>query len=212
MTRPMAARRRRRAGFTLIEVLVSLGIMTVGAMAIMALQAQTIRANSFARQLTVATQIAQVWAERLKQDANMWTEQGQPTGGIPTVTTVLQRTTYLRLIESTGGVFFAPADSSGLVRVSPAFDFQGNDVPRNSIGTHYCAQIRLQWVYFGEAMRADVRVWFPKVNSGANMVTDSANCDPGPGDPARLEPGGTLFGSYHVVYLPSVIRVTPLIR
>jgi prepilin-type N-terminal cleavage/methylation domain-containing protein len=34
---------RRQRGFTLIEVMVSLGVMTLGAMAVMALQVQTVR-------------------------------------------------------------------------------------------------------------------------------------------------------------------------
>src|SRR5690242_18722027 len=74
MRRQLTARtRRRRGGFTMIEVMVSLGIMTIGAMTMIALQQHTIRSSRRAREITTGMQIAQLWIERLKQDAHTWT-------------------------------------------------------------------------------------------------------------------------------------------
>ena len=82
--REVAVKPRRRArsararGFTLIEVMVALGVMTVGVFGLIALQLYTIRSNSHARQLGIATQIAQQWIERIKQDAHTGTPRARP--------------------------------------------------------------------------------------------------------------------------------------
>ncbi len=193
--------RERRQGFTLIEVMISLGIMTIGAMAMLALQQQTIRANSQARQITTATQIAQLWIERLKEDGTRWTQVGFfNTPGQPTAADVLALTTYLGAITTAPNVFQAIPNATP--QVSNAFDFQGNDIANNSGSVYYCASFRPAWVYFGRAMRVDVRVWWAR--SGSSLTGDFAACAD---DNARLNPGGTLFNNYHVVYLPTVIRV-----
>jgi type IV pilus assembly protein PilV len=204
-----AFRKRRARGFTLIEVMVSLGIMTIGALAVIALQTQTIRSNSHAREVTTATQIAQIWIERLKEDAATWTQEGK-LAGTPTAATVLDGTRYLKDVLKQAGQYVSPADDTS--PVSRGFDYQGNDVPaKESDPTPYfCAAYRLNWVYYGEAIRADVRVWWPRAGSKASE-TDLPGCGVGK-DQSILDPGGTAFGNYHVVYLSTVIRVTPLVR
>ena len=211
---PMRARRRRhrRAGFTLIEVMVSLGVMTVGALGIIALQQHTIRSNSHARQLTTAMQIAQRWVERFKQDAATW-NQLAVAGGAPTPAQVLAGTRYLSAITATPDAFQIIPNTSATV--SNAFDFQGNDVS-NGLGgvavgnVFYCASFRPAWVSFGGAMRIDVRVWWERTGithdaAFQGLLVDFPNCsDTGS---AALDPGGALVNDYHVVYLPSVIRM-----
>ena len=86
---------RRRQGFTLVEVMVSLGIMTIGAMAVLAMQQQIIRGNMHARQLTTATQIAQNVIERLKIDSLSWT-----AAGLPPNTTIYLKNVTPAAIES----------------------------------------------------------------------------------------------------------------
>ncbi|MEY4583070.1 MAG: hypothetical protein RL701_7773, partial [Pseudomonadota bacterium] len=62
----------RRDGFTLVEVMVSLGVMMIGGMALIGMQQQTTRANVRSRDITIATQIAQNVIERLKLEALAW--------------------------------------------------------------------------------------------------------------------------------------------
>lgn len=206
-------RKRRPRGFTLIEVMVSLGIMTVGGLAVIALQTQTIRANSHAREITTATQIAQIWIERLKEDAATWTTEAT-VAGAPSAASVLANTRYLQDILTQAGQYTSPKDDAP--PVSRGFDYQGNDTNAQSglverAFPYYCAAYRLNWVYFGEAMRADVRVWWPRADSGAHPHDDFPGCGVG-ADQSTLDPGGAAFNNYHVVYLSTVIRVTPLIR
>jgi prepilin-type N-terminal cleavage/methylation domain-containing protein len=206
----MSARRRagqRRQGFTLIEVMVSLGVMTVGAMAILALQQQSIRSNAHARQLTIATEIAERWAERFKQDAQSWNTVGLASG-TPNAVDVLSRTKWLKQITNKPNEFQRIEDLDE--PVSNAFDYQGFDVPSVNGGYYYCASFRPSWVYFGRAMRIDIRVWWARENiqrsSGtvSNIVAQFKDCDDPPG---MLDPGGAQYSNYHVVYLPTVVRM-----
>jgi type IV pilus modification protein PilV len=195
--------RRRRAGFTVVEVMVSLGIMTVGAMGIIALQTHAIRSNGHARQLTIGMQIAQRWIERLKQDTHTWNQAGAPG-------TVLANTSYLQVINAAPNVF-SPIPNSATANASRAFDYRGQDVAADSEdpAVFYCAAMRPAWVYFGRAMRVDVRVWWPR--EGYDTRTEFGDCQD---NFPQLDPGGagTLYNdnAFHVVYLSTVLRLNPL--
>jgi prepilin-type N-terminal cleavage/methylation domain-containing protein len=191
-------RRRRRSAFTLIEVMASLGIMTVGAMAILALQQHAIRSNAHAREISTAMQVAQIWVERLKQDAATWTTPGVLAGS-PSVATVLGNTRYLAAISAGPNSFQTIPNTTAAV--SNAFDMRGNDIANNNPNVFYCASIRLSWVYVGRAMRADVRVWWAREQ--ASITTNFPTCT----ETGLIDPGGLQYNNYHVVYLPSVISM-----
>jgi prepilin-type N-terminal cleavage/methylation domain-containing protein len=203
---------RRAQGFTLIEVMVSLGVMTVGAMAILMLQQQSIRSNAHARQLTIATQIAERWAERFKQDAQTWNAVGLPSG-TPAAKDVLVGTKWLKQIIDKPDEFQMIKDTGSII--SNAFDYQGFDVPSGAGNPdyYYCASFRPSWVYFGRAMRIDIRVWWARENIQrigglSNITKNFPGCDDAGG---ALDPGGAEYSNYHVVYLPTVVRmVEPL--
>jgi prepilin-type N-terminal cleavage/methylation domain-containing protein len=194
-------RRTRREGFTLVEVMVSLGVMTIGAMAILGMQQQIIRANVHAREVTTATQIAQNVIERLKMDAVSWTTPGVPANSF-----------YLRNVTPGAiGAFqtlpFQTVTTGGITRFqSRAFDYYGDDIdlqlgaPAN---LYYCASYRLSFVFQNNrVMRADVRVWWQREGISA-IRTDFPKCDD---DGAALNPTGALFNNYHIVYLSTVIK------
>lgn len=210
---------KRRDGFTLVEVMVSLGVMTIGAMALMAMQQQTTRANIHAREMTMATQIAQNWVERLKLDAMQWTT----TQG--TVNNDLANTTYLQAILANPGdgvfqqVLFTPLGST--TRFA-GYNYLGDEIDPSaapdevssgalaSQTLRYCASYRMSWVYLRRAMRADVRVWWPRDMLGSttkatanNIVDDFPGCDD---NNTALNPGGAEFDNYHVVYLSTTLR------
>jgi type IV pilus modification protein PilV len=217
-----AARTRRRArlrrGFTLIEVMISLGIMTMGAMAMIALQQYTIRSNGHAREVAIGTQIAQQWVERLKQDAHLWTRAAVNADDVDVV---LAGTEYLRAIGTdTRNLFRSPAYDAANRLVSGVYDYRGTPLPQvagnDEEGVPYqnriffCTSIREDWVYFGRAMRADVRVWWPRQGAGAVIADDfpAGWCQ----DTGGLSPGQPLFDRYHVIYLSTVIRMNPVVR
>jgi prepilin-type N-terminal cleavage/methylation domain-containing protein len=203
-------RRARAQGFTLIEVMVALGVLTIGAMAIIALLVHIMRSNAHARQLNTGMNVSQQWVDRIKQDAHTWT-QIAAVAGTPTVADVLTSTLYLRNVTSPPSTTFRtiPATSA---TVSAAFDFQGRDVALLSGGQpyHFCTAYRANWIYFGSAMRVDIRVFWPRSELGVNIMTDWPLCN---GDHSRLDPpNGALLGRYHVMYLPTAVGVTPVPR
>lgn len=194
--------KRRKQGFTLVEVMVSIAVMTVGAMSVLALQQQLTRANMHARELTTATQIAQNWIERLKMDALAWNTIGD-----------LTQTQYLQVVPLPGalGTFgpFAPsiASRAGVNEIySSAFNYYGDALDTTAgtpAGLHFCASYRLSWVYANmRAMRADVRVFWPREGE-AVLVTDYPRCVD---EHLALNPGGTRFEDYHIVYLSTVLK------
>ena len=197
---------RRRQAFTLVEVMVSLGIMTIAAMAIFALQQQLLRANAHARQITVATQIAQNWIERLKLDALRWNRAEAPTA-----------TTFLKNIGAPNAIGefmtlpLAKPMRGGETRVmSNAFDWYGQDLDTTTgppKGLVYCASYRLNWVFGNmRVIRADVRVWWARDGIGTSIATDYSVCKD-EGD--ALNPGGADYDRYHIVYLSTVLRASP---
>jgi len=207
-------RRRQRQAFTLIEVMVSLGVMTVGAMAIIALQQHSIRSNVHARELTIATAIGERWAERLKQDAHTWNRAADPT--VPNDDlAVLANTTWLSDIVGVND-FTAFQTITATANASPAFTITGRDsldAPFEPI--QYCVSFRLAWIVFGQAMRADIRVFWARPPSPdpailrGNIVNDFPGCD---GPHNNLDEGGLWDESYHVVYTPAVVRMTTVER
>jgi len=165
-------RHPRRAGYTLIEVMMSVAIMTVGAVGIMALAQSTTRGNVTAREITTATQISRTWLERLRRDAVNWTQPGQP---LTPPTVYLSNTP----VAATGmGNWFAPVPppASG---ESSAFGYLGADTTA-AANMYFCTNVRLGWSINQQAIRADVRTWWHRTDANAarNLF---ANCNGGPG-------------------------------
>ncbi len=195
-------RRSQRQGFTLVEVMVSLGVMTIGAMAILAMQQQIIRGNVHARQVTTATQIAQNVIERLKMDAVGWNAPGVPPAACEYLKNVTPGT-----IGNFQTLPFVVQANGGVTRFqSNAFDYYGDDLDMQAgapADLHYCASYRLSFVYANNRIiRADVRVWWPRDGEAA-IRTDYPLCVD---DNATLNPGGSAINRYHIVYLSTVIR------
>jgi prepilin-type N-terminal cleavage/methylation domain-containing protein len=194
---------RRRQGFTLVEVMVSIGVMTIAALAIFALQQQLLRSNAHARQLTMATQIAQNWIERLKLDALRWN-----TASDPTATTYLKGVGAINDVAKFTTIPLAKPTRTGETRViSNAFNWFGDDLDTSNgrpNGLVYCASHRLNWVFENKrVIRADVRVWWARDGMGVSIANDYPVCAE---DGDALNPGGANFDRYHIVYLSTVLR------
>jgi type II secretory pathway pseudopilin PulG len=195
MSRKNKARARRASGFTIVEVIVSMGVMVVGVMALVGLQSHTVNVNSFARQMSTANQIAQTWLERMKQDAQSWTASGDPlSGGSPVL--VLAQTQWLQRVNAAPGLFQGipmGANNSGV------FDFQGNELLTGAAAAPYfCTSFKPQWVYVGRSLRVDVRVFWPRERASA--ISDCIDTD------TALNPGGNLVNRFHILYLSTVIN------
>lgn len=157
-----ATRLHTSSGFTLIEVMVAVTVVTFGALGIFSLGNATIKGNAFAREMTIATDVTRSWVERLRADAMLWRTAGP--GG-------LAFTTYLRdapPVAAVGapGEWIAPTPPEG-VSESFAYDYHGfpTAVTEN---VRYCTHLRYEWVFPGEALRVSVRTYWHRTSRGTD--------------------------------------------
>ena len=65
--------KHRARGYTAVELMLALGLFAVGVSGIIAMQKLTIVSNQHAKNLAIATHIAQAWLDQLAADATLWT-------------------------------------------------------------------------------------------------------------------------------------------
>ena len=63
------ARLRDKKGFTLLEVMITMLISTIGLLGLASMQVMAIKGNSFGQQMTVASTLAQNQLEEMRQNA-----------------------------------------------------------------------------------------------------------------------------------------------
>ena len=140
------------AGFTLVEVMIAIGIMTVGSLGILSMHQAVTRANREAREMNTALALTETWMERVERDALLWTAQGFNS-------TELQATAYLQTIagvaDETG--WFKPTPT--LAAESWAFDYFGGDT-RATANTTYCVNLKMSWLRQGSSVRVDIRTFW----------------------------------------------------
>jgi prepilin-type N-terminal cleavage/methylation domain-containing protein len=159
------SRRRvsRRGGYTLIEVMMAIAIITASAVALFGLQEIVVRGNMDARQMTTATTIVRNTLELMRLDAVGWT-QSYPTAGTVAWGTGVRG--FLRDAPTAATAAAPPWAPFGATIAAPehAYDYQGNvtGVPADMF---FCVESRYAWIYPGQAMRADVRVWWVRPSS-----------------------------------------------
>ena len=152
-TTKTVARTLRQRGSTIIEVLMAITVLAVGASGIMAMEKATIVANRNAKNLEIANTIASTWMQRLRGDAMLWNEVGI-NGDINTDTRWLKN----HVKSSSAGQWFRPIDSS--VAMYGVHDRFGHDDPTGQANGPFCVNIRLVWLKPGELARAEVRVYW----------------------------------------------------
>jgi prepilin-type N-terminal cleavage/methylation domain-containing protein len=191
-----------RRGYTAIEVLMAMTVMTIGAAAVMSMQKTSIQGNSDARKTDVAYSILRMWVDRLQRDAMQWT---LPNADNPTLNNFA---TAALLSSPTYGAWTLPQYEMNLSNpetMSYAFDILGRDLPAADISTEtiFCVNYRLQWLVPQSLpiepglIRVDMRVLWPRGISN----------DPAPGwcatTPTLVTPDPTQF---HSLYLTTNIR------
>lgn len=197
-TRPAA-----RAGFTLVEVMIAIGIMTIGSLGILSMHQAVSGANRAANEMNTALAITDRWIERIDRDSILWSEEGINSGA-------LNSTAYLKelagSIEPTGWFNPGTTDPEGF-----AFDYFGDDDPDFS-DFKYCVNLSMSWLRQGSSARVDIRTfWFregyvhgghkhPDWVDGSDFRT--SDCDAGTADGWNL---GTA-PNVNVVFASTVVR------
>ncbi len=185
---------RTREGFTLVEVMMAIAVLTVGALGILSLQRAAINGNSNARQMTTATTVTRSWIERVRRDALGW--QNNAMSGVRT-------TEYLvSLPEGPGTSGWVTPPVSALTGASPASDWYGNEVATIADG-RFCTNLQLTWVVPGELVRVDVRTWWPKRGAFDDRF---AGCAVGREIAVTNELEAADVPSLHAVYASTTVR------
>lgn len=160
-TRPTTVRRRkgrdrRREGYTLVEVMMAIGILTASGVAIIAMQEAVIHGNIEARQLGTATAIARSSAELLRIDALNWTT---PAVG----STTFNATRFLRDVPTAASAVPTLWQPFGAATAAPERfrDYYGFNTAV-AADMVYCVQSRFAWIFPGTLLRADIRVWWTR--------------------------------------------------
>lgn len=196
---------RSRRGYTLIEIMTALAVLMIGATGIFAIQTGATIANMEARRMASASQIAQLVVERIRLDAVTWR-----SGGPNMDATALDGTSYLVNAPARGDGPTAWMNVPVVRAAAPfegyAFDYHGRDVDADAPDIAFCAQMRLAWVYYGQALRADVRVYFPRRAD----ASDAADPTPYIGCPAGITGLSSGYRTdLHFAHASTVVRWTP---
>jgi type IV pilus assembly protein PilV len=163
----------KRSGFTLVEVMIAIGIMTVGSLGILAMHQAVSGANRAAHEMNTALAITERWVERVERDSLLWTAPGINT-------TELNSTAYLSEIagQVSGTDWFRPVPPS-TISEKYAFNHFGEDTDV-SADIKYCTNLQLSWVRQGSSARVDIRTfWYreghmPGTASHSKWVAGSA--------------------------------------
>jgi type IV pilus modification protein PilV len=146
-------RRRAVAGYTMLEIMISVVVMTIGATGILAMQGASVRSNQDASETSIAVNFATTWMERVKRDARLWTAQ--------TNASLVANTKYLSMYAATPNAWAVPPTTAP---ESAGADYFGFDTPIATGDVRYCVNLRFNIAHaIGgqvDAMRADVMVWW----------------------------------------------------
>lgn len=153
------SRRSSQAGYTMVEVLAAMAVLGTGILGIIGMQTAAVGANQRAQEVTMATNLARRWQDRLRRDSYQWTQpsQSNPVSNI-------SATWYLsRLGGSVTTDWYVPDPPASSVAALPetaAFDYFGNDVATSDFRAYYCTHVRLTVLIPNQLLRSEVRVWW----------------------------------------------------
>ena len=195
-SRAAVARRSGARGYTAVEILMSMSVLAVGVIGVFSMEKVTIASNLHAKNLAIATHIAQSWLGVLEAESTVW--DGTGTG--------LANTTWLGSAPVAPG-WFRPAFDAGS-SFGPDFDELGNPVVQNG---SYCVDLRISPFNGadsereGTAMRrVEVRVYWLRdgVLVSPSLVVPAFPCQMAPAQ-VSLQDQSRLF---HFVYLSGAVR------
>jgi prepilin-type N-terminal cleavage/methylation domain-containing protein len=167
-------------GYTMIEVMMALGLLAVGATGIIAMEKAAVVGNASARGVATATALAQRWIERLRADAMLWNNT--------TPLSDIGETRWLKTVTLTPGIWTLPAIVPN--QASPFADPLGADIiyANDPSPVGYCTHIMYRQIT-PKMINATVRVTWRRDISPIDCA------DPGLFDPA------TDAGRYGAIYL-----------
>ncbi len=186
-------------GYTVVELMMAVAIFSIGVTGVAAMQSVTTASNRFAKNMSVATQLARSWQEKLAMDATSW-------GGVSAL--ALTQTRWLKRATIANNTWFLPEnDDASSPTFGAAADARGQFVALNDPNFVFCTNIRLTRLLNKPGsglIRTEVRVFWPKEARGwaGGNYCDSPN--------TILDGEGAAIEDFHFVYMTSAARETPI--
>ncbi len=109
----MNARLQRQRGYTAVELMMAIGIFGVGVTGIIAMQKVTSVSNQHAKNLSIATHIAESWLDMLATDAVTWNHPS-PGNTAPDIS----QTTWLQKVKPNADTVISSLDRTS----EPAYE------------------------------------------------------------------------------------------
>ncbi len=194
-------------GYTAVELLMAISVFGIGVAGIISMEKVTSAANQDAKNLAIATHIAESWLDMLATDAVSWNHPSPNNGNSD-----LSDTIWLNNVVSNAGAnsWFLPAYNSTL-GFGPGFDALGNptNTTTSTANAQFCTHLRLSWLYqpannatSGNGLiRAEVRVFWLRDGQATPVV----GVDPcAAAMPIASVTGAT--GTFHFVQKITAIR------
>ena len=190
-------------GFTLVEVMVAIAVMTVGAIAIFSMQNVTATASRRARIVSTATEVNRFWMERVKLEALRW-------GPVPHNDPSMAWLNALPPDGTGSSDWFLPQGrGTGDSLVAAASDWWGRPIPVPTAAqppAPYCTSLRWTWMSTGadEVARLDVRTWWHREFKFSEVERPIVRaCGP---DQLALTGQLANIDAFGVVYSSTVVR------
>ena len=192
------------AAYTVMEVMIALGVLSIGATGVVALQKATIVGNVRARDLATANVVASSWLERLNADGLRWQQLNNGTSTINNTLWLQAVGNDFPTVGGTEGVWLKPTQTA---IVSGEADVRGKDVitATPTSQTAFCTNIRVTQLT-RTLIRAEVRVFWLRRKGGGVVGGGTDLCS---GDPAYLLAIEPARDRYHFVYATTGIIRAP---
>jgi prepilin-type N-terminal cleavage/methylation domain-containing protein len=198
---------RRERGYTVVELMMAITVFGIGVAGIISMEKVTSVSNQHAKNLAIATHIAESWLDMLRADAAAWNHPspGNTIADLGTDTFWLNQT----VTNANATSWFLPGWNAAL-GFGPAFDALGNPINTPVSGlanVAFCSNLRLSWLYppnptTGNGLiRAEVRVFWLR-DGQASPQAGTNICDPTM--PTNLINGAT--STFHFVQKITGIR------
>jgi type IV pilus assembly protein PilV len=198
---------RRARGYTFVELLMSLLIFSIGVTGVIAMQKVAVTSSQHAKDLAIATQVADAWIDQLHADAIAWNH--------PSATRAdndLDDTAWLGKVSAANTNWERPVYVAER-NFGPAFDVQGRPVDITGgagANVKFCTHVRLSWLYQpggstdntkgNGLIRAEVRVFW--LRDGRPWPNNASICDTS----QDADSMSSDVSRYHFVYNVSAVR------
>jgi prepilin-type N-terminal cleavage/methylation domain-containing protein len=194
---------KQNYGFTLVELMMAIALLTIGLAGVISMQKVTAAANQNAKNLAIATHIAASWLDSIQADSGQWNAADNFDGA-----------EWLSNVGAEDGAatgWFRPTYSATR-KMGPGFDALGNAVATAKLATDasFCSDLRLVWLSSQSGskrgaglVRVEARVyWLREGISGLAETIPTAVCGLSADEMNKPE-NQQLF---HMVFLSTAIK------